>query len=81
MEQPSAAPEHPEAEGQRRFRRHRHRPSESGFRRFVRKYNFEIAWLLVVTLGVFLVVVDPGNLKATLGRWANQAIAGALAIG
>jgi len=73
------APEQPSAQEQRSFRRHRHRPPESGFRLLVRRFNFEIVWFLVVTLGVILVVVDPGSLKTALWRWANSLADGLVA--
>jgi hypothetical protein len=73
------ASEQPSAQEPRSFRRHRQRPPESGFRRFVRRFTFEIAWFLVVILGVVLVVVDPGSIKTTLWRWAKSLAGGLLA--
>ncbi len=78
-DQPPDVAERSGADAQSKFRRPRQRPAESGFRRFVRKYNFEIGWCLVVGLGVFLVVVDPGNLKSTLWLAANELKDGLLA--
>ncbi len=79
VQPPVVAPEPPAVQEPTALRRHRHKPPESRLRRFLHRFNFEIAWLLAVTLGVVLVVVDPGNLKATLWRWTNQLVDHSLA--
>ena len=52
--------------------RHRRRP-ESKFRRFVRAYRFEIIWLAVVALGLFL-LLERMSIRATIFRWLKIGI-------
>lgn len=52
--------------------RHRSHKKPSGFRLFLRQYRFEIIWLAVVALGVFL-LFEHLNIRRTLLRWMGTA--------
>lgn len=56
-------------------RRSHRKPSQ--FRVFLRKYRFEIIWLAVVALGVFL-VFERMNVRSSMMRWARTAAAAML---
>jgi hypothetical protein len=51
--------------------RHHHR-QESRLRQFLSAYRFEVLWLFVVFLGVFL-VLEQMDVRATLLRWLKAA--------
>lgn len=55
--------------------RHHRRREESQLRIFLRAYRFEIVWLAVVALGVFL-IFERMNIRATLFGWLRRAIEG-----
>jgi hypothetical protein len=57
----------------------RHHRRESRLRQFTRKYRFEIIWLAVIGLGVFL-ILERMNIRQRLFGWLRAAIA-ALASG
>lgn len=52
--------------------RHRHHRQESQLRRFLRAYWFEILWLTIVALGVFL-IFERMRIRSTLFGWLNRA--------
>lgn len=54
-------------------RRHR----ESRFRRVLRTYKFEIVWLIVIALGIFL-IFERLSIRSTFIGWLKQASAAAL---
>jgi hypothetical protein len=56
-----------------KVRRHHHR-HESRSQRFWRQYRFEIVWVVVVALGIFL-VMEKLSLRHTLLLWGRQALA------
>jgi hypothetical protein len=54
-------------------RRHR----ESQVRRFLRTYEFEIVWLIVITLGIFL-IFERLSIRSTLFGWLSRGAAATL---
>ncbi len=54
---------------------HRHRESQS--RRFLRTYWFEIVWLIVVALGIFL-IFERLSIRSSLIAWLRRVAAVAL---
>jgi hypothetical protein len=55
-------------------RRRRRQHEEGRFRRFLRTYRFEIVWLIVVALGIFL-ILERMNIRARLLQWLRAAAA------
>jgi len=55
----------------------RRRREEPQWRRFLRKYRFEVIWLLVVLLGVFL-IFERMNIRVSMIRWVARGISVAL---
>ena len=51
-------------------RRH-HRANESRYRQLLRRYRFELIWLSVVLLGIFL-IVERMSIRVTLFRWVRE---------
>ena len=57
--------------------RHRHKRHESRARQIWRRYRFELLWLLVVGLGLFL-LLERFSLRETFTTWLIDAIVGLL---
>lgn len=55
-----------------KHRSHRHR-QPSRLRLFLRRYWFEIVWLAVVALGIFL-IFERMNIRQSLFRWLSRAV-------
>jgi hypothetical protein len=55
--------------------RHRHRESQP--RRYLRTYKFEIVWLIVIALGIFL-IFERLSIRSTVIDWLRRASAAAL---
>ena len=51
----------------------RHHRAEPQWRVFLRKYRFELIWLLVVALGIFL-IFERMNIRVSMIRWAARGI-------
>jgi len=55
----------------------RHHRAEPRWRIFLRQYRFELIWLSVVALGVFL-ILERMNIRVTLFRWVRDGISAAV---
>ena len=57
---------------------HHHRRSRaSKWRRFLRTYRFEIIWLIIVALGIFL-IFERLNIRSSLTAWLGRGAAATL---
>lgn len=56
----------------RSHRHHHHRRQPGPVRTFLRKYRFEIIWVAVVALGIFL-LFERFNIRASIMRWLRTA--------
>jgi hypothetical protein len=57
--------------------RRRHRPKENRLAATWRKYRFELIWLFVVGLGLFL-VLEQMSIRASLAAWSHRIVRGLL---
>jgi hypothetical protein len=56
------------------LRRRKSSRQDGAARRILRQYRFELTWLIVVALGLFL-VLEQMNIRASLARWFREAVA------